>query len=498
MKIFWTYPAVILLFWASWSCAFAAEAVETLVGDPFAEHSPPAPLPGDPFAESPAVSSLPGDPFAENDAGRDGAAAEDLAHNENMFLQKGWLESRNQFWGCNGRAFSARQRLWLEGGTAFTLGAASEDDGAGPATARVFFSGSVDYDAAAADLSSDHDELSAMLHEAYLSVEGRSVDLALGKKMVRWGTGDGVNPVDLINPQDHRDPLASGRSDNRLAVFLLQGIVSLPVPEPVQELTLEAVAVPLAEVSTLNAADSAWEPLALQNIRAAEQQGLLSLADQEKPERWFKDGKYGLRLAATTGGWDLGLTAYSGMKNVPVFTGALDADNRLRITPVHPRINAFGVSFAKGIHRSTLRGELALKPRYPMQKEGTLVPGYSRRSLIEGVVGFDRTFALNRYLNLQYFAEYVPEDNGVTGRGYSDGLTFECSDLFFNDDLKLGISGVVGFSGQGWAVQPYGEYHIGDNWLLAASLFLFHGDESERYGQFADRDFVSLRLRYSF
>ncbi len=494
MKFFWPYLVVALLFCPGVGLVRGAESVRGLIGDPFAEAAgePNTSLPGDPFHEAtmPADSSLAGDPFAEN-AHRD---AGDMAQNKKSFLHKGWLESRNQMWLRNGRAFTTRQRLWLEGGTAWDVFSESDK----PITAQFFLSGSVDFDPAAADLSADHDELAAMLNEAYLAVERKSVHLSIGKKMVRWGTGDGINPVDLINPLDHRDPLASGRSDNRLAVFLVHGSVALPSPESVEELSLELVAVPVAEVATLNAAGSAWEPVSLQRIRAGEQQGGMSLAAQDKPKRCFEDGKYGLRFTATTGGWDLGLAAYSGPKNIPVFTGTLENNVRPVITPVHPRSNAFGASFARGMSRGTLRGELAVKPRYAMQRAGVSLPNYSRRTLVEGVFGIDRTFALNRYLNLQYFAEYIPNSEDVVRSRYSHGLTFECSDLFFDDDLKLGVSGVVGFSGQGWAVQPYAEYRIGDDWLLAISFFLFHGDANERYGQFADRDFVSLRLRYSF
>ncbi|PIE70667.1 MAG: hypothetical protein CSA22_06620 [Deltaproteobacteria bacterium] len=496
------YLLVLLIFFADGDGARAAEAGAGRAGEPVADADRPkeAPLTGDPFAPAtrPADSALIGDPFAESDVFQDQRVAAVPENTQNTFLQKGWLESRNQFWLRNKRPFSTRQRVWLEGSSALNFGAPAEETAPGIASARFFLSGSLDSDPAAADLSDDHDTVSAILHEAYLTVEGTSADVFIGKKMVRWGTGDGVNPLDLINPQDHRDPLASGRGDNRLAVLLVQGIVSLPAPAPIQELSLEAVAVPLATITALAAAGSAFEPAALREIRAAEQQGVLHLVKPEKPERWFADGKYGLRLTATAAGWDLGLAGYFGVKNTPVFTGEVDADHRLRLRPVHPRIRAVGVSFAKGIHRTTLRGELAIKPRYPLQKAATGLPGYSRRTRIEGVVGVDRTFGLSRYLNLQYFAEAIPENDGVTGRRYSHGLTVACSDLFLNDDVKLGVSGVAGFSGQGCVVQPYGEYYMGDNWLLAVSFFLFYGDETERYGQFAEQDFISLRLRYSF
>ncbi len=207
-----------------------------------------------------------------------------------------------------------------------------------------------------------------------------------------------------------------------------------------------------------------------------------------------------MRLATTAASWDLAAIGYSGARNAPVFVGR-SGQNGLIVTPQHPRISAFGLNFAKGMRRSTLRGELAVKPDYPLQKETAatgVLSGYSRENMFEGVIGFDRTFALNRYLNLQYFTTFIPEDELVADRRYTHGITCELSDLFLDDDLKLGISGIVGFSGQGQIIQPYGEYKIGDNWLLATSVFLFAGDDDGSYGQFDRSDYINLRLRWSF
>ncbi len=227
----------------------------------------------------------------------------------------------------------------------------------------------------------------------------------------------------------------------------------------------------------------------------------MQLAGQDKPQNWFADGKYAMRLTATAAGWDFGLIGYSGACNTPVFTGSITDGGRVQITPEHPRITAFGVNFAKGLERSTLRGELAIKPDYPLQKNTAangLLPDYKKENMLEGVIGFDRTFGINRYVNLQYFAIYIPHNEMVVNPRYKHGITYEISDFFLQDDLKLGVSGIIGFSGQGWTIQPYGEYKLGDNWLLAASIFLFAGDEDGSYGQFDRRDFATLRLRWSF
>ncbi len=445
-----------------------------------------APLQGDPFADG-TFEGMQKNTFG-NEAGSGVQRKPSWP-----FLQKGWLESRNQIRARDGRGISLRQRLWLEGGYSFSPAGSGRN---AISSARCFLSGSLDHDAAAAGLSSDNDEFSADLHEAYLTLDAESANFLVGRKMVRWGTGDGINPLDLINPLDHRDPFASGRSDNRLPVFLGQASFSLPAPGTVQELSLEVVAAPLAKVNRLSAPGSAWESEPLREIRLAEAHKTLELAEQELPKQWFEQGKHLLHLAATWEGWDFGLAGYSGLRNDPVLVGSMDSEGKFRITPQHPHMTAVGFTFAKSLNRSTLRGELAFKPSYPIQKNDNGATDFYRKDMIEGVIGIDRTFSANRYINVQYFSTFTP-DNTYNNRT-ENGLTYEISELFFKDNLKIGVSGIIGLSEQGWTIQPCAEYQFGDDWIVTFSVLIFEGEKDGIYGQYDENDFISLKLRRTF
>ena len=139
----------------------------------------------------------------------------------------GYLESRNQLRVKDvDEPVSLRQRLWL-------------DCYLGQGWIRGFANAYFDYDPAVRDWTDDTDEIYYMeLNEAYLTIDTERIDFILGKKMMRWGTGDGINPMDLINPRDYRDPIASARADARLPILLANGIFMLgPV-------TVEGVLIP--------------------------------------------------------------------------------------------------------------------------------------------------------------------------------------------------------------------------------------------------------------
>lgn len=133
-----------------------------------------------------------------------------------------------------------------------------------------------------------------------------------------------------------------------------------------------------------------------------------------------------------------------------------------------------------------------------MLDDASAIPGYVRRCVVEGVLGMDRTFGMNLYANLQYFFTLTDDADELAGNEFDHGISYDIHDLFLHDALKAGVRGIISFSDQGWTGEIHGEYKVGDNWRLAASLLFFEGPETGRYGQFTENDMLTLRLRRSF
>lgn len=115
----------------------------------------------------------------------------------------------------------------------------------------MFVSGAVDADPKAAGLSDDHDNARLYIEEAFLTGDRPGWDVVIGSKIHRIGTGDGINPMDLMNPLDYRDPFATGTCDAREPVLLGLATINLPPPGPFQEAGLDMIVVPLARVNLL-------------------------------------------------------------------------------------------------------------------------------------------------------------------------------------------------------------------------------------------------------
>ena len=400
----------------------------------------------------------------------------------------GYLESRNQVRVKDvDEPISLRQRLWL-------------DCYLGEDRVRGFASAYFDYDPAVRDWTDDNDEIYYVaLNEAYLTVDTEWLDFIFGKKMMRWGTGDGINPMDLINPRDYRDPIASARADARLPILLANGILLLgPV-------TVEGVLVPRPEVNEFPLPNSPWEPEGLKELRRSAESGKIVLSPGEEPDKWFEDAEFAFRVSTVWKGFDLALLYYNGYTDDPVYHRDYLIDGRMRFTPRYHRYQAYGFNFAKGFERVTVRGEIAIKPgllfsidpddlSYEKDSDGLVT-----RDLYQGVIGIDRTFFTNLYVNLQFFVDIIDDGReAIALKQKTHGITFEISDKFLDDDLTAGFRGMYFTSNEGSASEIFAEYKIGDNWQIAPGYMFFNGPKDSRLGQFGQNNMVYFRLRYSF
>ena len=125
--------------------------------------------------------------------------------------------------------------------------------------------------------------------------------------------------------------------------------------------------------------------------------------------------------------------------------------------------------------------------------------GLTARDLYQGVIGIDRNFFTNLYVNLQFFYDFIESGSeAIALKRKTHGITFEISDKFLDDDLTAGFRGTYFTSNEGSACEIFAEYKICDNWTIAPGCMFFNGPKDSRLDQFDDNDMVYLRLRYSF
>lgn len=407
---------------------------------------------------------LEGDPFAD---GQQDFSSLQKIETPNSLVLGGFVESRNQLALHHfNRPVSLRQKLQVE--ALWRRDALS-----------LFGNFEGSYEGAAQSWQGEHAQSQAGPRELYLTWDTDAVDVFLGRKIHRWGTGDGINPMDLINPLDTKDPMATGRADNRVPVCLLDATFSWG------KHSLEGVVLPRAGVNALPRYGNPWEPLALHTLRSQ------SLFDgSEEPDEWLRDMEFGSRFSSHLAGWDLALMAFRGFVDNPMF---VSGTSNMARRAEYPSFSAFGLSFAKGFGGQTVRGEAACKPRFPLQEP----TGFDRADLWQTVLGWDYDLDSKYYLNFQVFGDYQ-EGGRSSGDQTWHGAAYEISGKWLRDALKTGVRGKWYTSGDGALTELFLEYEVDDHWKAASGFMFWTGKKNSLMGQYRENDLFSIIFRYSF
>lgn len=387
----------------------------------------------------------------------------------------GWFESCNRQPLRHTLPQTLRQRLWAE----------ATVKGLGPL--RAFVSGYLEGDFATLNRDIDEDLITMEAHEAYLSLALPRINVIAGLQQIRWGDADSMSVVDVINPVDYRNPVATGRSTKRLSVPAVDVKVDLDFG------MLDLVAVPVPWVSRMAKHGSPWEPKDLKILRKAEKAGLVELRDGDTPA----SPEFGGRLKFYRQGFDLAFIYYHGYEHTPLYSSGFSRES---CKPVYyeeyKAYDTIGFSTAVSLEKSTLRSEFAFKYDYPFQ--GRDISIY-RRNDFQFLLGWDRTFLTNLFVNVQGFyfnydgAREVP---GIDRQRY--GVTFNIEDKFFDEALRSGIRGMYYMNNQDLCVEWFNEYDYDDHWKINFGIMTLWGDKKESIGQYKDNDYVYAGFKYLF
>jgi hypothetical protein len=257
-------------------------------------------------------------------------------------------------------------------------------------------------------------------------------------------------------------------------------------------ISLEAIVLPTAGVVAMPEPGSPWEPKAYQELRRLRKAGFLSLDRQGPPNRWFRDGEYGLRLSSTLGGNDISLMAYRGFGDEPLFRLELGPTG-LKAQGEYARYTAYGLAWARGMGAGTFRGEVVLKPDFPAQ--GPVA--WAKTRLIQAVVGVDHDFAGLVYVNAQGFIESLQKTRSST-KETRYGLTYEARVKWAREALEVGGRGQVYTTGEGALNEAFLEWRLDDRWKLSIGGLWFSGSKEGSLGQYRENDCLYLNARFSF
>ena len=194
-----------------------------------------------------------------------------------------------------------------------------------------------------------------------------SLTLSTGRQIVTWGEMDGVSALDVVNPQDQREPGVADIDDLRIAVWLSR--IQYTRASHSLELMVRhegnygLLVPPQADYSPFNSM------IGDQPAVAARLSGRELRFAHEREGVGADTQSYFMRYRYHGSGFDLGVYAASildgrgvlnGPKLLTTFTEALNPNGGgpLEITYEHPRYTLIGTTFAKPLGHWLFKGEL--------------------------------------------------------------------------------------------------------------------------------------------
>lgn len=309
------------------------------------------------------------------------------------------------------------------------------------------------------------------LDEFYIEKNWSAMSLYLGYQKVVWGQADELRVVDVINPLDFRQ-------------FILMDLNDYMISLPMLRLTSDVI--PNWDIEAI------WIMQYKPNKFPPPGSEFYISGTADTVEHKPNDGEFGVSASTHIKGVDVGLYAFNGFTDDPVY----------KITPsgqviaTYPTENMLGVSLSTALDNWVVRAESAY---FPDKYYNNINLQKVKHDTFKGLIGID----------------YLYQDWMITGqisdryiKSWSSQLTVPSSDTFYtlsvegkvlSDKLSLRFSNTWSASnGGGNLLQSKLKYQYDDHLSFQMNLDVISGSSRNFIGSMSDSDRIFYSITYRF
>lgn len=342
------------------------------------------------------------------------------------------------------------------------------------------------------------------------SATGGYTDIAIGKKILYWGKGDEVRPIDRACPEDLTTLYFTNLNDRksgRAGVFVDTRFNG--------SIRLEGFWSPYFQSGITPGAGDYFQPALLGRIVDAG----IGIDDDAAPDAWSTDAAFGARLMVTLLKADISLYAFQGYDPKPTYgVGRRGPDPYyglpivpLSVRATYPRMTLYGADIERSVGTVVLRAEAAYQTDgawYALDWSDDLTllletpDGNVEKDQLQYVVGMDKSdlFIRNLFLNLQFLGSHIfDHDPRMVSAASQTGMTayarYTCMDsklelwyryMILFHDTNQRHQCEIGYKPLAWAQTSIG-------------AVAYDGEtDTSTFGQYADRDFIYAKLKLIF
>lgn len=330
------------------------------------------------------------------------------------------------------------------------------------------------------------------LRDAYLERRLPGGLFRIGKQQIVWGRLDGVKVLDVLNPQDFREFILDDFDESRI------GLWSAYLDLDGRNWRSEFVAV-FDNSGHAIPRPGAWFELTAPRFRFGAAPGDPGIDTVTSKRSARPDtGALGVRLSRRFGPLDVAALGYTGIDFEPL--GRLEQRGDLPVVErYYERRELVGLSAEGAGGPVALRGEIAFQPgRRFNTRSGSALETTSRDQLTAGI-GVDVDGPLGVFLNLQFVHDEVLDAPPSLVRPASDQIATLLVRRRFRYETLTATARWYYARDPGDSMLALAlEFKPSDNARLVLSADGFGGDSNGLFGQFRDRDRVTLQWLYTF
>ncbi len=346
------------------------------------------------------------------------------------------------------------------------------------------------------DLVNDHDVALESgrgwldLREAYLLIRPTgSIDLKAGRQILTWGAGDLVFINDLF-PKDWN------------SFFLGRDSEYLKAPSDAirfswfsEQVNLEIVFTPRFDADRFIDGSR----ISFFNPSLDNENGGVGLIPVIRPDRWFDDSEWAVRLYRQLGSFEIAVYGYQGYWKSPVGVDMQSGDS------IFPKLQSFGTSIRGPLYQGIANLELGY---YSSRDDREGVDPLIRNSEFRLLLGYEQELLVDLTGSVQIYWEQIQDYNayrssllpGMPPRDENRLVwTVRLTRLLFNQNLTLSLFNFYSTSDQDGYLRLKANYKVSDSWQLELGLNRFYGEKRHTFfAQFEDNSNAYLSFRYGF
>lgn len=326
------------------------------------------------------------------------------------------------------------------------------------------------------------------LRDLYLDIPLGPGLLRLGKQQIVWGNLDGIRVLDQMDPVSFREFILADFDESRISLW------SVYLDSRLGNWQLEMVWTP--DTTTYDIPEpGAWLQFEAPRFRyGAPPDAPLPDLTTRLPVSMIDDANYGLRLSRQLGGFDLSLQAQSGLDYEPLGELELTADG-VSLVQFYQRREIYGLAFQRALAGLVIRGEFAAQPGRTFNLRNGNRLETDEADQWTAALGLDIDGPFNTFINAQFIYDKVSNAPDGLVRPATDRIaTIFMRRNFAYDSIRAELRWYGEIDADSGLGRGSVSWLITDAISLSVNAAFFYGDPDGIFGQFRDRDRVSVAL----